>query len=126
MLDSTACLSSCDRGLKAFPRLLNQIITVQTRESVGIPSSARAKHGTLKPFARFLNPVAGFVEGDADRPLPLCAVKRRRFPVGVSPTWPRLQPVATGATMEVTKWLKPSGKACHELVAARVCRPQRE
>ena len=28
--------------------------------------------------------------------------------------------------MEETKWLKPSGKACHELVTARVCRPQRE
>jgi len=26
-----------------------------------------------------------------------------------------LQPEATGATMEVTKWLKPSGKACHEI-----------
>ena len=34
-----------------------------------------------------------------------------------------LQPEATGATMEVTKWLKPSGKVCHELVTARVCRP---
>jgi hypothetical protein len=37
-----------------------------------------------------------------------------------------LQPEATGAIMEETKWLKPSGKACHELVTARVCRPQRE
>lgn len=26
-----------------------------------------------------------------------------------------LQPEATGATMEVTKWLKPSGKASHEI-----------
>jgi hypothetical protein len=32
-----------------------------------------------------------------------CAVIRRRFPVGESPTWLRLQPVATGAVMEVTK-----------------------
>jgi hypothetical protein len=34
-----------------------------------------------------------------------------------------LQPEATGAAMEVTKWLKPSGIACYELVAARVCGP---
>jgi hypothetical protein len=33
---------------------------------------------------------------------------RRRFPVGVSPTRQPLQPEATGAVMEVTKWLKPS------------------
>ena len=36
-----------------------------------------------------------------------CAVKRRRFPVGVSPTRQPLQPEATGTVMEVTKWLKP-------------------
>src|SRR5258705_10996981 len=38
----------------------------------------------------------------------VCAVKRRRFPVGVSPTRQPLQPEATGAVMEATKWLKPS------------------
>jgi hypothetical protein len=37
-----------------------------------------------------------------------------------------LQPEATGAVREVTNWLKPLGKASHDLVAARVCRPQRE
>src|ERR1035441_3952176 len=37
-----------------------------------------------------------------------CAVKRRRFPVGASPTRQPLQPEAIGAVMEVTKWLKPS------------------
>jgi hypothetical protein len=26
-----------------------------------------------------------------------------------------LQPEAPGATMEATKWLKPLGKACHEI-----------
>ena len=36
-----------------------------------------------------------------------CAVKRRRFPVGESPTRQLLQPEATGATVEVTKRLKP-------------------
>src|SRR5271170_1231070 len=56
----------------------------------------------------------------------VCAVLRRRFPVGASPTRQVLQPEATGATVEVTKRLKPSGNACHELVTARVCRPQRE
>src|SRR5216683_689023 len=37
-----------------------------------------------------------------------CAVERRRFPVGASPTRQSLQPEAIGAVMEVTKWLKPS------------------
>jgi hypothetical protein len=41
-------------------------------------------------------------------PLDVCAVTRRRFPVGASPTRQTLQPEATGALMEVTKWLKPS------------------
>ena len=40
----------------------------------------------------------------------MCAVIRRRFPVGVNPTRQTLQPEATGAVMEVTKWLKPSVK----------------
>jgi len=40
-------------------------------------------------------------------PQRVCAVKRRRFPVGASPTRQPLQPEATGAVMEVTKWLKP-------------------
>jgi hypothetical protein len=35
--------------------------------------------------------------------------------VGESPTRQVLQPEATGATVEVTKRLKPSGNACHEL-----------
>jgi hypothetical protein len=33
---------------------------------------------------------------------------RRRFAVGASPTRQPLQPEATGAVMEVTKWLKTS------------------
>ena len=35
-----------------------------------------------------------------------CAVTRRRFPVGASPTRPPLQPEAIEAVTEVTKWLK--------------------
>src|ERR1017187_10911054 len=38
----------------------------------------------------------------------VCAVERRRFPVGARPTRRPLQPEATGAVMEETKWLKPS------------------
>src|SRR5439155_26970529 len=41
------------------------------------------------------------------RPSWVCAVQRRRFPVGASPTRQPLQPEATGAVMEATKWLKP-------------------
>src|SRR6202171_6281551 len=46
--------------------------------------------------------------GSGQRPLRVCAVQRRRFPVGASPTRQSLQPEAIGAVMEVTKWLKPS------------------
>src|ERR1700688_5112637 len=38
----------------------------------------------------------------------VCAVQRRRFPVGASPIRQSLRPEAIGAVMEVTKWLKPS------------------
>jgi hypothetical protein len=41
----------------------------------------------------------------------VCAVQRRRFSVGESPTRQPLQPVAIGAVMEVTKWLKPLNEA---------------
>jgi len=46
----------------------------------------------------------------ADSPgwqLGVCAVQRRRFPVGESPTRRMLQPEAIGAVREVTNWLKP-------------------
>ena len=52
-----------------------------------------------------------------------CAVTRRRFPVGANPTRQPLQPEATGAAMEVTKWLKPSDSVSRYTVTARVCRP---
>src|SRR5712672_3257101 len=45
----------------------------------------------------------------AECPFWVCAVTRRRFPVGASPTRQPLQPQATGAGMEATKCLKPSG-----------------
>jgi hypothetical protein len=56
-------------------------------------------------------------------PFLACAVKRRRFPVGANPTRQTLQPEATGAAMEVTKWLKPSDSVSRYTVTARVCRP---
>src|SRR5215831_12764098 len=48
--------------------------------------------------------------GDLERQcrVRVCAVQRRRFPVGANPTRQTLQPEAIGAVMEVTKWLKPS------------------
>jgi hypothetical protein len=49
--------------------------------------------------------------------------ERRRFPVGANPTRQPLQPEATGAVMEVTKWLKPSESVSRYTVTARVCRP---
>ena len=48
------------------------------------------------------------VQSEKERLLSACAVTRRRFPVGASPTRQSLQPEAIGAIMEVTKWLKPS------------------
>jgi hypothetical protein len=58
--------------------------------------------------------------------MPLQGVRRAKTALFLwvqIPPGEMLQPEATGATVEVTKWLKPSGKACHELVTARVCRP---
>src|SRR6266446_3857589 len=52
-------------------------------------------------------------------PLVACAVERRRFPVGANPTRRTLQPEATGAAMEVTKWLKPSDSVSRNTVTAR-------
>jgi len=52
-----------------------------------------------------------------------CAVKRRRFPMGESPIRQLFQPEATGATVEVTKQLKPSVKLSRNTVTVQVCRP---
>jgi hypothetical protein len=56
----------------------------------------------------------------SERRLLACAVERRRFPVGASPTRQPLQPEATGAVMEVTKWLKPLVSVSRYTVTARV------
>jgi len=48
------------------------------------------------------------VQGRAPlRPLDVCAVRRRRVPVGASPPGKRSSRKQPGAVMEVTKWLKP-------------------
>ncbi len=58
------------------------------------------------PVRRVRKPRLGRVV--PQRPLWVCAVLRRRSSVGASPTRQlSLQPEATGAVMEVTKWLKP-------------------
>ena len=57
-----------------------------------------------------LSGIIGVFKEIIERLLLACAVVRRRFPVGESPTRPSLQPEATGATMEATKWLKPPVK----------------
>ena len=60
-------------------------------------------------FGGRLRIISVMLWGSLDRgPLRARAVRRRRFPVGASPTRRTLQPEATGAVMEVTKWLKPS------------------
>ena len=55
--------------------------------------------------------IADVIEYGPRLPVLACAVQRRRFPVGASPTRQPLQLEAIeaiGAVMEVTKWLKPS------------------
>ncbi len=78
----------------------------------------RPENLNQRRFSKPFNPIE-----DAKRPSWVCAVTRRRFPVGASPTRQPLQPEAAGAAMEVTKWLKPSDSVPRNTVAARVCRP---
>ncbi len=71
-----------------------------------------ASYAALATTARLasvgLPPNCNVHRRDLQCPLYVCAVRRRRFPVGASPTRQPLQLEATGAVMEVTKWLKPS------------------
>ena len=89
----------------------------------------RSDRGALKIRQRGAPSISSRVRPDwspRESLLWVCAVKRRRFPVGASPTRRPLQPEATGAGMEVTKCLKPSDSGSRNTVTARVCRPQRE
>jgi len=58
-----------------------------------------------------------------DRLLPGCAVEGGAFQWVRAPPGEMLQPDATGATVEVTKRLKPSVKLSRNTVTVRVCRP---
>ena len=79
----------------------------ESGNAVSFRGSSRA--GTWFPrFWRYRSPTPN-VYGHARKcPLDVCAVTRRRFPVGASPTRQPLPPEATGAVVEVTKWLEPS------------------
>src|SRR5450755_4635802 len=70
---------------------------------------ARNGREAIHPEAAVVN--SGRIGPRPERPLWVCAVTRRRFPAGASPARQPLQPEATGAVMEVTKWLKPSDNA---------------
>ena len=74
-----------------------------TAEPGSAPAPAARTGGVAaSPASTFGRSASGDVRGW------VCAVERRRFPVGASPTRRPLQPEAIGAVMEVTKWLKPS------------------
>ena len=74
----------------------------RTLASIGIPRST-----FYDWYSRYQDGGIEALEDGRPRPLRVCAVTRRRFPVGASPTRQPLQPEATGAVMEATKWLKP-------------------
>ena len=68
---------------------------------------------------RFVPQIGGLTK-PKKRPLRVCAVVSRCFPVGARPTRLSIRPEATGAVMEVTKWLKPSGSVSRIGDSARV------
>src|SRR3984893_4396073 len=85
-------------------------LTALTIVPPGFPSR-RIFAGQFSRRSKLRGKVDGFVDPSRAREGCLglaCAVERRRFPVGASPTRQPLQPEAIGAVMEVTKWLKPS------------------
>src|SRR6266850_8357752 len=81
-----------------------------TKKARPCHASPRPRYRGIVPY-QTTAPIEGLVPCRAALdpcPLWVCAVQRRRFPVGASPTRQPLQPEAIGAVMEVTKWLKPS------------------
>src|SRR5271166_7070260 len=98
-LESDLTRSPSDRRMSA----IGATVAFRLRPQSGahrlfIGATAKGRSGSICPVRQALG----------ERPLFACAVRRRRFPVGESPTRRTLQPEATGAVMEVTKWLKPS------------------
>ena len=73
------------------------------------PAASRAA-ANLENFSAHGEPSRFKVLRAAKVRLPAMGVRRerRRFPVGARPARQPLQPEATGAVMEGTKWLKPS------------------
>ena len=106
------------QGLVLVRKLEQVEIGVGDHDVAGLPAdpaahvpdevSASTEHLSARTSSKRLTSDPDVRRQDLQRPLHVCAVTRRRFPVGASPTRQPLQPEATGAVMEVTKWLKPS------------------
>ena len=107
-------------GDERFKTFLPRCFQLARRELSGGRTTSELLHGKVKNCGRHhiggsrtaLASMGGNeISGIGRRyscPKRVCAVTRRRFPVGASPTRQPLQPEAIGAVMEVTKWLKPS------------------
>ena len=91
-----------------IPTLRYQINWPETSTAHGLAAAfATSRHG--RHSSESLGCMKRYASvGLCECPSWVCAVERRRFPVGARPTRQPLQPEATGAVMEETKWLKPS------------------
>jgi hypothetical protein len=67
------------------------------------PSDLSVIQRAFLRIAQLNNVRSNDAQSEKERLLLACAVQRRRFPVGASPTRQSLQPEAIGAVMEVTK-----------------------
>src|SRR5262245_13600558 len=80
-------------GAEARKTALGVVPVLWSRDALGTRRHSLCAHNADN---------AGAAQG-CEGPLRVCAVTRRRFPVGVRPTRRPLQPEAAGAAMEVTK-----------------------
>jgi len=100
------------RRLAADPhRRRRQVQPLMGEDGAGAAKAVRKRHEGATDHVRRagqLCPDCEVRRRDLERPLNVCAVQRRRCPVGASPTRQPLQPEAIEAVMEVTKWQKPS------------------
>jgi hypothetical protein len=92
---------------------LRPVVDVDMSLASGWPRWGRYREYGSRPAKVRNRCRTDFQSAVVDYLLRVCAVKRRRFPVGARPTRQPLQPEATGAVMEVTKSLKPSGNRSH-------------
>ena len=97
MTDAAAiCEAACRPSMRFVP--------VKTCEQQGVMSLHRVREGLKEDRTGCINQIRGVLARTFQ-----CAVKRRCLPAGAKPARQlSLQPVAIGATMEVTKSLKPS------------------